>query len=430
MTPSAIDAGIAKNPRTWLLVSLALVVVAFQVLFALDIFLDPHSAERFGFEARTVDGVLTVTSVSPGDDARASSAAFRSGLQKSDRILAIRQTGLEFHHLGGLFDSAASLRTLRSDLGCTLLVQRGESASAQDLEITLPPASPRAAPDGPSIRLVVSKIFFPTLCIVVAILIGFLRLYDRNAFLASLLLFSFAGASWSGGSYAAFPPGAREAGLLLYVALFSSWSYFFARFFFLFPNPSRIERSAPWLKRVLAGFPLLFTAWNANWAFTEALSGKRFAVLMARWGTLDRFLDVVFLLLFALGFVSLFFNLSEKTSKTDRRRLELLLIGSLGILPALILYFRSAVLWSPPAPNWMHAISGAASPSFPRCSPMPSSSIGSLASVLSFAGVSSSLSSPRGSCFWRERWSSSRSSTSPHPCWGFSCTAPVRVPWP
>lgn len=365
MTSGAADPGLLRNPRAWLLAVLTVAVVAFQTLLTFQILVDPHCSERWGFEANTVDGVLTVTSVPPGDDARASSAAFRSGLQKSDRILAIRQTGLEFHHLGGLFDSAASLRALRSDLGCTLLVQRGESVSAQDLEVTLPPASPRAAPDGPSIRLVVSKIFFPTLCIVVAILVGFLRLHDRNAFLASLLLFSFAGASWSGGSYAAFPPGAREAGLLLYVALFSSWSYFFARFFVLFPNPSRVERSAPWLKRVLAAFPILFTAWNANWAFTEALSWERYTLLMARWGTLDRFLDIGFLLLFVLGFVSLFLNLSERTSKTDRRRLELLLLGSLGILPALVLYFRSAVLWSPPAPNWMHAIAGGGLALFP-----------------------------------------------------------------
>ena len=354
-----------KSPRAWVLASLALAVLAFQFLFAFDILTDKHYPERFGFDAQPVDGIITVTSVRPWDTEFGPTSAYRSGLQKGDQILALKEGRGAFFRPSGLFDSATALRNLRGDREWTLLVRRAAASEVQDLELILPQAPSGAEKEGPSLQFVVSKIIFPTICIAVAILIGFLRPRDRSAFLASLLLFCFSGACWRGGTYATFPPGLREAGLLLYVVLFSSWSYCFARFFLLFPNPSPIERSAPWLKRVLVAFPVLFAAWNANWAITEALSWERFASFSVRFASFDILLDILFLILFALGFLSISLSLSEKASQTDRRRLKILLLGSLGMLPSLVLYFCNTVLWAPPPPNWVHNFSGAGLALFP-----------------------------------------------------------------
>ncbi len=364
MMRSAAGRGPSWGVRVVLLSALTAVALAYQASIAFDVFTARHAAGGFGFEAVPVHGILTVMSVDSEDSLGLSTSAYKAGLREGDEILAIRAAGGETRTLGGLFECATALRALRTDRPWSLLIRRSaENGSRPMVTAELAP-SPHGG-SGPSLRSITSKVALPLGCIAMAVLIGFLKLADSKAFLASMLLFCFAGAAWGSGSYAAFPPGLRELGLAVYVALFSSWSYLFFRFFLLFPVASPLDRTAPWLKGVLAIFPLLFTFWNANWAYTEAVSARGYADLMASGGGVDKTLDMIFLALFAMGFLSLILNLARASSRTDRRRLALLLAGAVGIVPLLTLYFCKAVLWAPPVPEWLYFVTAVGLGLFP-----------------------------------------------------------------
>ncbi len=364
MVRSAAGRGAWWGLRAVLLSALTAVALAYQACLAFDVLTARHAARGFGFDAVPVNGILTITSVAPTDSSGLATSAYKAGLREGDEILAIRVAGGETRTIGGLFECVSALRALRTDRPWSVLLRRSVKDGSRSFAMAELAPSPHGG-SGPSLRSITSKIVLPLGCIAMAVLIGFLKLDDPNAFLASMLLFCFAGAAWGGESYAAFPPGLRELGLVVYVALFSSWSYLFLRFFLLFPAASPLDRAAPWLKSVLAVFPVLFTVWNANWAYMEALSARRFAELAASGKGVDKTLDIIFLALFAMGFLSLLLNLARAPSRADQRRLAFLMAGAVGIVPLLTLYFFKAVLWAPPVPEWLYFITAVGLGLFP-----------------------------------------------------------------
>ncbi len=352
------------GPRLFFISLLALAAIVYQILLGYGLLVNPFSLLSFGFEPKLVDGRLDVANVQPADGAGNQTPAFKAGLRDGDRILSLTDGLGRRVEAGGLFGATLALKSLGRNGSFTVEVARKEGGATSQIKTVLGPA-PAARHWHFSVQWAVITLLLPLICIGLALAVGAAKGRDPTAFLASVLLLCFAGASWSGGTYASFPSGLRVAGLVLYTTLFSFWSYVFMRFFLLFPTPSPVEKKWPWLKKALFPFPALFALWNIHWAWLQAVSPGRFGDLMKSFGGVDKALDIIFLLLFLAGFISLASNLPAAENQDQRRRLNLLLAGSLGIMPAMVPYFAGAVLSMPPPPAWVWFLSGTGLALFP-----------------------------------------------------------------
>ncbi len=252
----------------------------------------------------TSGDALTVSSVREAGPRGVPSPAFEAGLRKGDRIVAVWDGDGRIVQVQGLFDLFAVRRELDFAKPWQALIERdAEDGRTQALRVEVPPCrleQPRGVPLG-SLAL---RVGLPLLCLLTGVFIGLAKLEDEKAFFAALLFFAFANAS-PAGAYASFPAGLREVNLVVAATLFSFWSYLFMRFFLVYPSPSPIDRRFPRLKSRLVVFPFVFAVWNIMWAYSQGLSFAASHALDASLGWLDIILDVVFIALFALGFVSL-----------------------------------------------------------------------------------------------------------------------------
>jgi sigma-B regulation protein RsbU (phosphoserine phosphatase) len=110
----------------------------------------------------------------------------------------------------------------------------------------------------------------------------------------------------------------------------------FMRFFLLFPCSSAIERKAPWLKRWGLVTSLIFATWNLTYWYATQKNRSFFTDLFVPMQWLDTVQDILYVALFLVGLASLGLNLRDAKTPDERRRLGLLLGGSLGILPCLM----------------------------------------------------------------------------------------------
>jgi sigma-B regulation protein RsbU (phosphoserine phosphatase) len=286
-------------------------------------------------------------------------------LLEGDRILALQVEGGSPVHTDGLLDWIRAQRELQFGVPWSLWVERpGPGPEPWRAWLPMPPIqAPVTLPTLPWSELTL-KVFLPLACLVTGLFIGLSRRDDPRAFTAALLFLSFANASPARG-YVILPPVLREAELLLAVGLFSGWSYLFYRFFSRFPVPSPLEAKYPRLKRILLGFPIAFGAWNFVWTYTLGLSLAAFHFLDRTVGWLDILLDLGFVGLFAAGFAAIASNLKGPLGPDDRRRLAILGLGSLGVLPAMVLYLHRVVLRGPEPEPWVLSAAGAAVGLFP-----------------------------------------------------------------
>ncbi len=286
-------------------------------------------------------------------------------LGDGDRILALQAEGRTPVEIGGLLSWIRALRELQFGAPWSLQVERaGGGPEADRVWVPMPPVeAPLVLPSLPWSELSL-KVLLPLVCLVTGVFIGLARREDPRAFTAAMLFLSFANASPARG-YIILPPGLREAELVLAVGLFSGWSYLFYRFFSKFPVPSPLERKLPRLKTILLVFPILFASWNFIWTYTQGVSLAAFDSLDRALGWLDITLDLGFVGLFGAGFAAMAANLKGPLGPDDRRRLAILGVGSLGVLPAMALYLHRVVLRGPDPEPWVLSAAGAAVGLFP-----------------------------------------------------------------
>jgi sigma-B regulation protein RsbU (phosphoserine phosphatase) len=176
--------------------------------------------------------------------------------------------------------------------------------------------------------------FYPILFLLVGLPVLFLRLEDRNAWLMAMV---FAGFIAISGAPMGFGVAPGWLGYFLYAysgivkSLLPGLFYFF---FAVFPARSPIDRKVPWLKWVLlaAGICLgwggVHRGDSVAMAFVTTLLGDKTSLvrLTIDYGTV------------ILGLISLLWNVISVTSVEDRRKLKVILWGTMvGIVPAVLI---------------------------------------------------------------------------------------------
>jgi sigma-B regulation protein RsbU (phosphoserine phosphatase) len=160
---------------------------------------------------------------------------------------------------------------------------------------------------------------YPVAFLVVGLAVLFLRLEDRNAWLLALMFAGFIAIPNSGNSFANLTLSLRSFALVyreLFDNLVAPLFYFF---FAVFPTCSPLDRRLPWLKWIAIGVMVISTPPHAG----LPAGGRPIFMLVFLYGLL------------ALGFVSLIWNAFSAPTPEARRKIRVILWGTLvGFGPA------------------------------------------------------------------------------------------------
>jgi sigma-B regulation protein RsbU (phosphoserine phosphatase) len=161
---------------------------------------------------------------------------------------------------------------------------------------------------------------YPVAFLVVGLAVLFLRLKDPNAWLLALMFAGFIAIPNSENSFASLTPSMRSFALVYRGVFDNLVTPLFYFFFTVFPTRSPIDRRLPWLKWValVGGLPLAATAILEGFP-----GGRHIYTLFFLYGLL------------ALGFVSLTWNAFAAPTPEARRKIRVILWGTLvGFGPA------------------------------------------------------------------------------------------------
>jgi sigma-B regulation protein RsbU (phosphoserine phosphatase) len=273
------------------------------------------------------------------------SPAAQAGLQTGDRILSIdgRRTDTLFPYYDVLRHGCAE-----NPVRVTVERPGASGPLVLPFELHAEPVTPNKLTwlDFFSNQLITS---FPLWFLIVSLPVLFLRLQDRNAWLMALLFAS----TIAGGPLLVLEP-LMEPRLdhfaAAYKIIFAGiWAPVFSYFFSVFPVRSFLDRRVPWLKTALLAMALLVTVPLAAWAlFTSAsqpLLRLAAALSMGQWRNVVILVLADFLLPGALGTVSLIGNGFFSDSREVRRKIRVIVWGTLvGLLPGLLVYSLPAYL--------------------------------------------------------------------------------------
>lgn len=322
------------------LIILTLLAVASALYRGADIYQTysrPSAIGSFGFDTEVVDGHLVVKSVDEKDRFGRVTPASRAGLKAKDRIIALYSVRGEGGRLGDMFDFGAALGRIAEGEISTIVVSRGPKGNPSELRMTLPGTGPSEAKGHLWHVVLALHVLLPLLALLTAFFVGFMRPEDDNAFTGSLLFTCFS--TIFGVWFFAFPPLLRELGFFYLLTGQSFALYLFMRFFLLFPSPSLIDRKAPWLKTVMFGWTV------ATWLTTILLLGPQylsFEMHSRLWNVVKPYENAMnwalgnapTLLMLFVGIASLVLNTIKASTKDEKRRMVILLTGTIaGLLP-------------------------------------------------------------------------------------------------
>ncbi|MFQ5817833.1 MAG: SpoIIE family protein phosphatase [Terriglobia bacterium] len=284
---------------------------------------------------------------------REGTGAERAGLQPGDRIVAIN--GRPLHTLDPYFFDAV-FRAQPGDVVELTLVRPG-AAALFVLPVVLSPR-PAGKSELTPAQTVVGEIvnLYPLLFLVVGLVVLFLRLEDRNAWLLALLFGGFIAA-------APFPEAAIHPTLrgfaLAYDVAGGLCPALFYYFFAVFPVSSPIDRRLPRLKSVLLVAAAAVTLPLALWVLLAGSSAPlhRLVGRIGEKATLSLLLAYVFGA-FGLGLVSLVWNGLRAPAAEARRKTRMIVWGTVvGLTPMLILQAAAAYAKKSPYafPFWVWA---------------------------------------------------------------------------
>ena len=269
----------------------------------------------------------------------AETAAVHAGIAKGDTVLAINHlpfTGQALWQRIRWYARPGDTTTLlvRKQNGTTLTAIIPLEGYPKGWSVEDPPI-PTTAP-GAIFALVVTLVI-PLFCLALGVWVAFARPFDPNAWFILILL--------------TYPqemnPGAFRWWIPAWLPFRLFWHLFLqflvpAALFLLgllFPERSRLDRALPWLKWLVIALTAVIVAAG----FVSEYNAWYDLSLLPRVNTIDRFLNPVFIwsALFYVGmyWILLFDQLRVTISPDARRRLQVLLAGSVVGLGSILVIF-------------------------------------------------------------------------------------------
>jgi hypothetical protein len=129
-------------------------------------------------------------------------------------------------------------------------------------------------------------------------------------------------------------------------------SYFFMRFFLLFPSPSWLQRKAPWIKRIGLAVSVLILCASLFYGFLGTRSFALYNRFDIGLPLIDLFAPLAILAMFLIGMASLILNTASAQSKDERRRLFIVLFGAVAGLVPLVVFIVYVQAFRPTMPHW------------------------------------------------------------------------------
>ena len=341
--------------RIVFLLVLTAILVSLQVRYVHEQLLRGTSAQ---LPIRIVHGAVVVGSLERGPSAQALREA---GVREGDEIIA----AYDIDGYGGTVTGLAMLfdvrRAARPGQPTRLEVRR--PGVAGDLRFDVPPGPP--PPTAVVALRLAWTILLPSFSLVAALLLGLLKSEDRRAYIGSLLFIAFAGAF--GLEPQSLPAGSRELAMVVRVVCVFAVDVLFLWFFLIFPTPSLIDRKAGWLK------PLALVVMMVGVAIQLVLQSALLSSV-STYVRLREFLpetvvgrafDIAWLAFIAIGALSLTLNTIRPQSRDDRRRMVIILTGTLACLVPLVAAVAYFTMADRPPPLWMGVALGSLVGLFP-----------------------------------------------------------------
>jgi len=342
--------------RVTVLLVLAVLAVAYRGMAVYTRYFSPELATRANFRANYQSGAMVVNEVDfecrwPGERKELCTAEPHPG----DRIQEIYDGQGQGGTVGGFFDFGALLRPINADDQWTMVVERPmQSGESKRITFAMPPSTPFELTTKQWLVGLGFDVYLPLLALAAALFIGMMKPNDKMAFLAALLFLVFATSFRQDVSQ--FPIFWREIALLLRTAAYCFAPYLILKFFLRFPDRSPLERRAPWLSPLFLAlasgiFVLELAVRNSGYfsfvIFEKVLSFLGSVGLTVGLGNVAFRIFVAVTILLSLG--SLAWNTVRAETRSDRRRMIIILMGALaGLPPFCALYLTDTGLLEAP----------------------------------------------------------------------------------
>jgi len=266
----------------------------------------------------------------------AASAEAASMLRVGDEVLAINNTPIDSD-----FDIAEAFRRIEPATAYLLKIRR----VGRTLDLVLPS---QPVPTSSWVVRLALRVIIPNIFLLTGLVVFLLKPNDKQALLLALLFGMFPGLLLA--SAPAF--AGRPFWLVLVMLVVNMTSLFlppvFLHFFQIFPEPSALIRKYPKLEKLLYVPHLVaFVPYFVIINLLAALAPRRFYEFRDSYPIFERLGFAVMTLYIAGGLLSLMWNY-RGAGRTSRRKMRVVVAGSIaGFLP-LFLVFVVAVLFDPP----------------------------------------------------------------------------------
>jgi len=338
------------NKRFWVLVLLAVTTGLYRGVDIYRLFISTAAPRMVGLVTTVDRGDMVVDPATSHKIFGQPTAASQAGLKAGDRIHAIYNAAGRGKIIRGVFDYGSALRSIKRDEWWTIVVRRPiGDGKVQEAALRVPPGIDRLWGD---YRVRILGLLFsfvlPLIAILTALFIGFARLDSPSAFRASVLFFCLS--TIFDANISLFPPVLRDIGLFYNTALNSFLGYFFLTFFLLFPSPSVIDRRIPKAKRLALWVSVCLFLISLAFALMTAYdlsASSRLSEMLPRFGGIS---NLLILLMFIMGLASLTANTIRADNKDEKRRMVILLAGTVvGLVPlvAFIIYIQLVGMTTP-----------------------------------------------------------------------------------